>query len=273
MAGASARSRRGEPEGSAAGWRSSPMRSLSLGFLAMLPLIAVYEVALATAANAPRNAAELLMGASLEPLGEAGRTVRWSILGLAGAAALWTVLRRRVELGSALARTMREGNAYALASGPGMDGLLALLGDAAPELEASWAPPEASPSLARAALLMGGGAYEELLFRVGLYGTLFLVARALARWARLGERGARVLGEGVGLLGSSALFAAAHLRAVVSLLGEGGEVFDPGLFLWRFLAGVLLALLFRLRGPGVAAWTHAVFNVGLEIGVGPDVLT
>ena len=38
-------------------------------------------------------------------------------------------------------------------------------------------------------------------------------------------------------------------------------------------AGILLGLVFRLRGPGVAAWAHGLFNVALLVGVDPDVLT
>ena len=35
---------------------------------------------------------------------------------------------------------------------------------------------------------------------------------------------------------------------------------------------LLLALLFLWRGPGVAAWTHGLFNFALILGAGPEVL-
>ena len=72
-------------------------------------------------------------------------------------------------------------------------------------------------------------------------------------------------------LGSAAFFAAFHLAPFVGWLGRGGESFDAAVFSYRFLAGLLLALVFRWRGPGVAAWTHGWFNLALLIGAGPDV--
>ena len=115
-------------------------------------------------------------------------------------------------------------------------------------------------------------ASEELCFRVGGYGILYLVARAalagLGAQGRLGDAAA----EGVGLLGSSLVFAAAHLRRFTAWLGPGGAEFDPTRFTWLVLAGILLGLIFRLRGPGVAAWAHGLFNVALLVGVDPDVI-
>ena len=72
---------------------------------------------------------------------------------------------------------------------------------------------------------------------------------------------------------TSLAFAAVHLEVLASHLGPGGEPYDPYVFLWRLLAGILLALLFRWRGPGVAAWCHACFNVALLLGAGAEVLT
>ena len=55
-------------------------------------------------------------------------------------------------------------------------------------------------------------------------------------------------------------------------VAAGGAPFEPGHFTWLCLAGMLLGLVFRLRGPGVAAWCHGLFNLGLYLGVDPDVL-
>ena len=73
------------------------------------------------------------------------------------------------------------------------------------------------------------------------------------------------------MLGSATLFAAAHLAAYTAWLGPGGEPYDASVFTWRLLAGILLGLVFRWRGPGVAAWTHGLFNLALLLGAGPDV--
>ena len=64
-----------------------------------------------------------------------------------------------------------------------------------------------------------------------------------------------MLGEVAGLLGSAALFSAFHLAVFVAWLGPGGEEFDLPIFTYRALAGMLLAILFRWRGPDVARWS------------------
>ena len=127
------------------------------------------------------------------------------------------------------------------------------------------------PGLQRTALVFGGAAYEELVFRLGLYSAAFLLARRTASFFGLPLRGARLCAEGAAVLVSSLAFAAFHLEGALRWLGQGGEPFDAGLFLWRALAGALLALLFRWRGFGVAGWAHGLFNVSLLLGAGPGV--
>jgi membrane protease YdiL (CAAX protease family) len=128
-----------------------------------------------------------------------------------------------------------------------------------------------APSLARVALLAGGAAYEEIVFRMGVQGLAFLALHAITRSWLPHEPLARVLAEAGAVLASALVFAAAHLAVFTQLLGPGGEPWHAGVFPWRVLAGILLAALFRWRGPGVAAWAHAAFNAALAIGAGPGV--
>ena len=118
----------------------------------------------------------------------------------------------------------------------------------------------------------GAGAYEELVFRVGAYSALFTVASRVSVFL-FGAAGpvARGVSEFVGLVGSALLFSAFHLALLVRWLGPGGEDFDPAIFTYRALAGILLGILFRWRGPGVSAWTHGLFNLALLLGAGPNV--
>jgi hypothetical protein len=138
--------------------------------------------------------------------------------------------------------------------------------DAAPVL------PGSAPPLGAAALLVGGAAWEELCFRVGGWGLCSVLVAASLRRLGTGEAWTARVGEAAGLIGSSALFALAHLARFNAPLGTGGARFEPGHFTWLCLAGMLLGLVFRLRGPGVAAWCHGLFNLGLYLGVDPDVL-
>ncbi len=77
--------------------------------------------------------------------------------------------------------------------------------------------------------------------------------------------------DGLAIAASATVFAASHLGVFTQVLGPGGEPFRAGVFTWRLLAGILLGTLFRWRGPGVAAWAHALFDLFLSIGAGPDV--
>jgi len=94
---------------------------------------------------------------------------------------------------------------------------------------------------------LGAGIYEELLFR--------LVLLSLVVW------GARRCGSGpktsaaVGVAVASLLFAAAHH------VGPESEPLRWSVFVSRFLAGVFFSILFVYRGFGIAAGTHAAYDL------------
>jgi uncharacterized membrane protein (UPF0136 family) len=94
---------------------------------------------------------------------------------------------------------------------------------------------------------LGAGIYEELLFRLIL---LNLVIGLLA-WMRAGPRASVV----AGIVLTSVVFSAAHY------VGPSRDPFSGLTFLFRFLAGVLFAVLFRYRGFGIAVGTHAFYDV------------
>ncbi len=94
---------------------------------------------------------------------------------------------------------------------------------------------------------LGAGIYEELLFRL----ILLNLAIGLLAWMRAGPK-ASVVG---GIVLTSLLFSAAHY------VGKWGDPFSRLTFLFRFLAGVFFAVLFRYRGFGIAAGTHALYDV------------
>ena len=251
-------------------------RSLALGYLAMVPMILVYELALLSTADGMRNTSELLLFRLFEPLGTQADAARWSVLGLGAVFALATCLRhpfksnRGGALGPRLFRVIAEGVLGAIALGPVLIGLVHLLGGELANLPLADGPSR-PPTLSQAAFVFGAGAYEELVFRVGAYSAFYWSSLRITTFLGLSSRVARVLAEAVGLFGSAALFSAFHLAVFVAWLGPGGEAFDLPVFTWRALAGILLGLLFRWRGPGVAAWTHGLFNLALLLGAGPDV--
>ena len=57
------------------------------------------------------------------------------------------------------------------------------------------------------------------------------------------------------LVGSSLLFSLAHY------VGPLGDTFAIYSFTFRFLAGLFFAVLFMARGFGIAAVTHAIYDI------------
>lgn len=113
-------------------------------------------------------------------------------------------------------------------------------------LDASGALSEMS-KLQLFALSLGAGLYEELFFRVILISVLvFLISRVLSK-------------KWLTYLVSALI--AAFLFSTVHYIGEFGDPFTIGSFLFRFLFGLALNGIYVLRGFGTAAWTHALYDL------------
>ena len=97
---------------------------------------------------------------------------------------------------------------------------------------------------------VGAGIYEELLFRVLLVTGLAAAARTLLGWTPFAA------GSAATLLGA-AIFSAFHY------LGPYGDRWQLYSFLFRMIAGLFFSGLYLLRGFGVTAWTHALYDVSL----------
>ena len=105
------------------------------------------------------------------------------------------------------------------------------------------------------ALSIGAGLYEELLFRVLLVGGLYgLLSLFIAKKNRLFTY---VVVAIIGAL----LFSAVHY------IGSLGDAFTWSSFVFRFLFGLALNVVFLVRGFGVAAWTHALYDVMIVTGL------
>jgi hypothetical protein len=101
-------------------------------------------------------------------------------------------------------------------------------------------------------LSLGAGIYEELLFRVLIVSGLVAFARVAFGWAPFGAKSFAVL---VGAM----IFSAFHY------IGPYGDTWTLQSFTFRFVAGVLFSGLFVVRGFGVTAWTHALYDVFLSV--------
>jgi len=99
---------------------------------------------------------------------------------------------------------------------------------------------------------LGAGIYEELLFRV-------VLVSALAKLALVG------FGWRPWASGSFATVLGALIFSAFHYIGPLGDTLQLGSFVFRMVAGLLLSGLFLLRGFGVAAWTHALYDVFLAL--------
>jgi len=249
------------------------MRGIAAGYLAMLPLLLAYE---ASGGGPDRSVAEILATLPLMPFGSAARGVRLALLAILAVLAAWRLFRESREEGypglfPIVGRIVLEGGAAALCLGPLLLALLWALDVDLASIRAGLSNAAAWTPLERARYLAGAAAWEEIVFRIGAQSLLWLLAAESLRAIVANRAGVVVLAEGLSIAGAAFLFAASHLAAFTSALGPGGEPYDPAVFTWRFLAGILFGALFRWRGPGVAAWAHALFDLALSIGAGPEV--
>jgi hypothetical protein len=104
----------------------------------------------------------------------------------------------------------------------------------------------------RLMLSVGAGIYEELLFRVVLVAALAWFGQAVLGWRPA------VAGLWATLLGAM-LFSAAHY------VGPYGDQLTLYSFVFRMIAGVFFSGLYLLRGFGITAWTHALYDLILLV--------
>jgi len=107
--------------------------------------------------------------------------------------------------------------------------------------------PDFSNFASNIVLSFGAGFYEELLFRVMLVGGLVLLLRRFSI--------SPVIAILISVIVSSLIFSGIHH------IGPLGESFTLSAFLYRSVAGGILAAIYVLRGFGVAAWSHALYDV------------
>ncbi|MDE0895219.1 MAG: CPBP family glutamic-type intramembrane protease [Planctomycetota bacterium] len=251
---------------------SALRRRLSLSWLALLPLLAVYAAGAKLAAEsgvATRNTSELFCGQLLHLFGDFADSAGLIILAVITGAALLRAVSLRWPMGEGVLWSVLEGAGIGLLMGPLLLFFVGLFPAYLPAAEL--VADAGSPAASRVALVVGGAAWEELLFRLIVYSALLALGRGLFEYLGASRKTARIPAEVFACALSSLAFAAFHLQAVVGWMGVGGEEFELGFFVWRTFAGVLLAIIARSRGLGVAAWAHAIFNVGLVLGAGPGV--
>lgn len=266
-------------------------RTATYSVLVALPLFALYEVLVRLTAGpmGVRVGADVWVKRALETVGVNGTLPLLVVAALLAVVLIGRERRRRGPVPLVpkyFAGMIAESAVYAVASGflvaKVVGALLGQMGAHGIGLGA------------QLALSLGAGLYEELVFRVLLVGGLALVLRRVwgvpvrhdpvatpsggdgpagsvaaslaamealagapassvesAEPAAPGRRRAYVVAALVGAL----IFSAVHY------VGAFGDPFALGSFTFRFLLGLVFNGLYLTRGFGVAAWTHALYDV------------
>lgn len=118
------------------------------------------------------------------------------------------------------------------------------------------APPGASVDGAFTGVVMslGAGFYEEIAFRVGLFG---MGALAISAFTEPGSK--RLVLTLLWGLCAAITFSAWHY------VGQLGDPWDIRSFIFRTVCGLVLTVIFVLRGFAPAVWTHALYDIWIMV--------
>lgn len=228
-----------------------------------LPLLLAYEVLALSLSGyqyaGVRNGADVLLKSLFLTLGGGDGLIIFGVLLIGGGGWFaWKDYRRSGSIEPhVFAGMATESVLYALAFGLVAGTLTSLL----PGLSIAWhsfnlalAPIDNWSLPTQLMISLGAGIYEELLFRVLLVSGMAWLVRRLFSWGRT----------------TAGLFAVALGALVFSTfhyIGPYGDSLELGSFTFRAVAGVLFSGLYLLRGFGITAWTHALYDVFLAVGV------
>jgi hypothetical protein len=227
-----------EPEPDDSYWALSRTPLTSLAFT--LPLVLAYEGGvLLLGRGSPRNGADVWLRQALDGLGF-GQYFLLPVLTVVGLLAWHHVQHDRWRFSPAVLVGMCVECV-----------ILALLLVGLARLQSRFWPlaigDGAAVILARFVGYCGAGLYEEVLFRLLM---LPAVAWACGR-----------LGATAGAAGAWAVFITSIVFSAAHYIGPLGDTFDLHSFAFRALAGIFFATLFLVRGFGIAAGTHAAYDM------------
>lgn len=217
---------------------------LLYSYLMAVPLLLLYEVLLRWSGPDPELAVRVSVDVWFQTLiGWTGLDVLSVTLFLVAAAGLVILWRDRTRIraikGRYLLWMVLESLVYAI--------LLAFFISIVVDSILMAAAPQGVTRLQMLALSLGAGLYEELFFRVILVSLLVWLFRNVFKKSWM-----------VSLV---AILLAALIFSAVHYIGTFGDPWTLHSFLFRFLFAIALNILFLKRGFGIAAWTHALYDV------------
>jgi len=256
-------------------WLLSRTHTYSL--LLAVPLLLIYE-ALLLLVNRLRpdergvaNMAEMVLRRLLAAIGAGGAAAL--VLCLLAVALLLIARERRLRpdlplwplRGWVFGAMLLESAAWSIVLGRGVGWLTArLTGDASGGRLSVLAA--GTPSLSRGegfVLSLGAGLFEELLFRVILVSGASAALLALQRIATVQDFLATIGLDGPTRGTAFVAFLSALSFSLMHYVGAYGDRFALGSFVFRFLAGLVFTGVYLLRGFGIVAWSHALYDLGI----------
>jgi hypothetical protein len=225
--------KRGEP------WRSNAWTDLAL----VVPIFVAYHLGVVTLSV--RNAADLVT-AQLVDLADRSTLLYWAItlgIGMVLVGILVSLGRGKSFQMQRFVLVMVEGALYAL-----------LMGVAASYVVGKLTLTQGPPAIdlwTAVVMSLGAGFYEEIAFRVGLFGLGAMLIKALLR----PSKARRALIVMAWAIVAAALFSAWHY------VGPMADAFEPRSFVFRWVCGLAFTLIFALRGFAPAVWTHALYDI------------
>lgn len=239
------------------GYFEASKRPLEILFF-LLPFIAFYEYELARVLRSPEglvtNEAHLALLVFFEAFDIAASALSLPGVLLVAIFLVWKVLARGpwiVDL-SVVARMLLESAALAMPLLVLAQLVARTIPESQPLAAAGVEDFAALPLSAQIAVAVGAGLYEELVFRMIGFGVLLFLFADL-----LGVPKRTAIAIVVGL--SAIAFAAYH-----PLRGEDGAVLLQR-FVFYLLAGVYFGIVFALRGFGIVAATHALYDIATAL--------
>jgi hypothetical protein len=231
-------------------WRAT--RAARYALLFAVPLFVFYQLLIAVEPVSPqgmwRNGADVILQSLFIALaGSRGPLVFLITLNVAGA---WLIIRDwRRHPGPLRLRyfafMLAEAALLAFVAGFTIGSLTAQVVTPPPM---AIAIPDGASLSTRLMLAIGAGLYEELLFRVLLVGAIAVV-------------GVRVFNLRTGVAAAIAVVVGAFLFSAFHYVGSGADTLQLYSFTFRFIGGLFFSALYVLRGFGITAWTHALYDV------------
>jgi hypothetical protein len=222
-------------------------RSRAFCVLSVVALLVIYEAGLLWMGSGRRNAAGVMLSRVLDGIHPLAGVFFHLVLLVLFLSAAVVAARRRDSLAVVGPLFLLESAVWASILAP------AVLFLRTPFL--------AMPGGEDLLLDIGAGVYEELLFRFLLLGLVLRLAQ-VDPWSLYPVEKERPDGPAAHLpLAFVAVLLSAIAFALYHHVGPGGQPFSWGIFCFRSLAGLLLSLLFLIRGLGVAVYTHAIYDV------------